>query len=229
MSGQPVLHLFPKLPAASLALADWVAARLLRAIEERGQAAVALPGGSTPGAFLIALAKQDLPWKQITLMPTDERLVPADHPRSNERMMMTCLAPAIANGAQWLSFAPDGPVHDPQGLAAGLARIIEPILPLAVVVSGMGDDGHIASLFPGDERLTDPAHRWGAIEAAYPVGLEARMTLSPPSLLSAQAVALLFSGVRKQRVFADALEKSDKPVAMLASGSAQLHVFLSQD
>lgn len=229
MSSQPVLHLFPTLPSASSSLADWVAARLLHAIEVRGHAVVALPGGSTPGAFLISLAKQDLPWKQITFMPTDERLVPGDHPRSNERMMMTCLAPAIANGARWRSFAPDGPVADPQQFAKEVARDIEPFLPLAVVVSGMGDDGHIASLFPGDERLADPAYRWSCVEAAHPTGLEPRLTLSPRALRSAQAIALLFSGMRKQKVFAEALRLKDRPVALLTDAPVPLHVFLSQD
>ncbi|MBN8533627.1 MAG: 6-phosphogluconolactonase [Rhizobiales bacterium] len=229
MSKQPVLHLFPKLASASQALAEWVGSGLRRAVEDHGQASAALPGGSTPGPFLVALAKQDLPWKFITLMPTDERFVPADHPRSNERMMMTCLAPALANGARWVSFAPDGPVAGPESLAAGIALAIEPRLPLSVVVSGMGDDGHIASLFPGDDRLADPAHLWPVVAAAYPRGHEPRLTLSPPVLRASRQIALLFSGLRKQQVFADALLARDKPVALLTDASAPLNVFLSPD
>jgi 6-phosphogluconolactonase len=229
LAKQPKLHLFPKLPSASQALANWVGSEVRRAVAARGFASVALPGGSTPGDFLIAFAKLDLPWKHITLMPTDERLVPADHPRSNERMMMTCLGPAIANGAQWLSFSPDGPVNDPDGFAAKVGEVIEPLLPLSVVVSGMGDDGHIASLFPGDERLSNPGYRWPVVAAAHPVGLEPRLSLSPPVLRSAGAIAVLFAGSRKQKVFADALAARDKPVAMLADAETTLHVFLSQD
>lgn len=229
MPKQPLLHLFPKLASASLALADWVGAGLRRSVEEHGRASVALPGGSTPGPFLIALAKQDLPWKSITLLPTDERLVPADHPRSNERMMMTCLAPALANGARWLSFAPDGPVASPEAFAADIAREVEPFLPLSITVSGMGDDGHIASLFPGDERLSDAAYPWANVVAAHPRSLEPRLTLSPPVLRSSGQIALLFSGARKQQVFADALVTRDKPVAMLTDAPAPLNVFLSQD
>jgi 6-phosphogluconolactonase len=229
MPNQPLLHLFPKLASASQALADWVGAGLRRSVEDHGRASAALPGGSTPGQFLIALAKQDLPWKSITLMPTDERLVPADHPRSNERMMMTCLAPALANGAQWLSFAPDGPVEGPETFAAEIAKVIEPLLPLSVVVSGMGDDGHIASLFPGDERLADPAFQWPHVAAAHPRGLEPRLSLSPPVLRTAQQIALLFSGSRKRQVFGEALVARDKPVALLTNAKAPLNVFLSQD
>jgi 6-phosphogluconolactonase len=229
MPKQPLLHLFPKLASASQALAEWVGAGLRRSVEDHGRASAALPGGSTPGPFLIALAKQDLPWKSITLMPTDERLVPADHPRSNERMMMSCLAPALANGARWVSFAPDGPVVSPEAFAAGIGREIEPFLPLAVTVSGMGDDGHIASLFPGDERLSRAAYPWANVVAAYPRGLEPRLTLSPPVLQSSGQIGLLFSGSRKQQVFADALATRDKPVALLTDASAPLNVFLSQD
>lgn len=229
MPRQPKLHLFPKLGAASQALADWVGAELSRSIARHGGASIALPGGSTPGAFLIALAKLDLPWKHITLMPTDERLVPADHPRSNERMMMTCLAPALANGASWKSFAPDGPVADADRFAAGIEAAITPFLPLSVVVLGMGDDGHIASLFPGDERLAEPVYRWPAVVAAHPRGLEPRLSLSPPVLRGAGRIALLFSGARKQRVFAEALTARDKPVAVLMDAPVPLDVFLSQD
>jgi 6-phosphogluconolactonase len=229
MSKQPVLHLFPKLASASQALADWVGAALRRSVEEYGRASAALPGGSTPGPFLMALAKQDLPWKVITLMPTDERLVPADHPRSNERMMRTCLAPALANGARWLSFAPDGPIAGAETHAAGIARALEPHLPLSVMVSGMGDDGHVASLFPDDERLADRDFQWPILAAAYPRGLELRLTLSPPVLRASRQVALLFSGSRKQQVFVDALVRRDKPVGLLTDAEAPLNVFLSQD
>ncbi|MGL5446949.1 MAG: 6-phosphogluconolactonase [Rhabdaerophilum sp.] len=229
MPKQPVLHFFPKLASASQSLADWCGDILRHEIEELGRASIALPGGSTPGAFLIALAKLDLPWKHITLMPTDERLVPADHPRSNERMMMSCLAPALANGAGWQSFAPDGPVIEPDAFAVGIAKAIEPFLPLSVVVLGMGDDGHIASLFPDDERLAEAAYRWPPVVAAHPRGLEPRLSLSPPALQAAGHIALLFSGARKQKVFAEALSKHDKPVALLAETETPPHVFLSQD
>lgn len=229
MPGQPKLHLFPKLGPASQALAHWAGTGLHQAVEKHGRASVALPGGSTPGPFLIALAKLDLPWKHITLMPTDERLVPADHPRSNERMMMSCLAPALANGANWRSFAPDGPVADPDRFAAGIGQAIAPFLPLSVAVLGMGDDGHIASLFPGDERLADPAYRWPPVVAAHPRGLEPRLSLSPPVLRGAGRIAVLFSGARKQRIFAEVLAARDKPVALLMDACAPLDVFLSQD
>jgi 6-phosphogluconolactonase len=229
LAKQPKLHLFPKLQSASQALADWVGAGLRRAAEEQGWASAALPGGSTPGPFLMALAKQDLPWKSITLMPTDERLVPADHPRSNDRMMLTCLAPALANGARWLSFAPDGPVAGAETHASGLAELVGPCLPLSVMVSGMGDDGHVASLFPDDERLADPDFKWPIVAAAHPRGLEPRVTLSPAVLRASGQIALLFSGARKQQVFADALVRRDKPVALLTDAEAPLNVFLSQD
>ncbi len=228
MSRHPVLHLHADLAGASQALADWVAASLRAVLEQQDRASVALPGGSTPGLFLAALGKQDLPWKRITLLPTDERFVPADHPRSNERMMRAALEPALLAGAEWLSFSSEEPSLSLEDFAAQLGEQVTRLLPLSVVVCGMGEDGHIASLFPGDEaaRMLQPAGP--SIVPAFPIGLEPRLSLSAHVLRGAQEAALLFAGEVKRQVFANALRLRDKPVTLLLTERRRLHAFVAE-
>ncbi|MCA3629355.1 MAG: 6-phosphogluconolactonase [Methylobacterium sp.] len=227
MSRRPILHLHADLAGASQALAHWVAARLLAALGQQERASVALPGGSTPGQFLAALAKQDLPWKRITLLPTDERFVPADHPRSNERMMRAALDPALRAGAEWLSFARGEPGLSPEAFAKQLAERVARLLPLDVVVCGMGEDGHIASLFPGEPQARlDP--NVPCIVPAFPIGLEPRISLSAMALREAGEAALLFSGEEKWAVFVDALRLLHKPVTLIITENRRLHVFFAK-
>lgn len=216
------------LAAASQALAEWVAAALRRALEQDERASVALPGGSTPGLFLASLARQDLPWKRITLLPTDERFVPADHPRSNERMMLAALAPALQSGARWLSFAPAEVSSYLEASATTLSKAIAPLLPITVLVSGMGEDGHICSLFPGDERLRQSG--LPPVIPAHPKGLEPRLTLSAETVLAARDKALLFGGSSKIRVMDEARGTQDVdhyPVALLLKPKREATLFLA--
>ncbi len=157
-----LLHEHGDLAAASEALADWVASAIIRQLAQQDRASIALPGGSTPGLFLAALSRQALPWDRITLLPTDERFVPADHPRSNERMMRAALAPALAAGAGWLSFASDEPGLVPHALAARLDAAVTPLLPLSVIVCGMGKTGMSPRFSRRAGRRRGASHRPGS-------------------------------------------------------------------
>jgi 6-phosphogluconolactonase len=227
MSLQPVLHRHADPEAASLALTAWVVDALRETLERQDRASVALPGGSTPALFLATLAAQDLPWKRITLLPGDERFVPADHPRSNERMMRAALRPALEAGADWLSFASNEPSLSPEDFARRLNERVMPLRPLSVVVCGMGEDGHIASLFPGDAAARLLPADQPAVVTAFPAGLEPRLSLSAPMLREARHAALLFAGERKADVFAEALRHGEKPVTLLLTEARRLHVFMA--
>lgn len=222
---EPVLHPYPDLAAASQAMAAWAAETVRRRLGEGQAGAIALPGGSTPGLFLSAFARQPLPWPRLTLLPTDERFVPADHPRSNEGMMRAALAPALAAGAAWLSFARSDSVPTPEALASGLDARVSGLLPLTLVICGMGEDGHVASLFPGDPQSRLPTGSGPAVVAVHPAGLEPRISLSAGVLRDSTEAGLLFAGATKQAVFAEALRLRDKPVTLLLAENRGLHVF----
>lgn len=169
------------------ALADWVAERLQRALLEQPVARLMVPGGQTPRRFLDALARRALPWTRIELGLTDERCVPMDSPRRNERMVAEALPPQVR-------------------LLALLDAAGEPSVRAApapdVVVIGMGEDGHVASLFPGSMVL--PAAMAASAEAILEVtdapGLERRVSRSFAGLAGRHGTALLITGTAKRQL-----------------------------
>ena len=148
-------------------LAGEVAAVLEGAIRGRGRAALAVPGGTTPAAFLTALGGHALDWGAVAVTLTDERCVRADHPRSNRRLLEETLFAGPARAAQFVA------LDDAQALSA--------LLPLDACVLGMGEDWHIASLFPGADRLDEALSvdcGAAALRLRAPGAPEARITLT---------------------------------------------------
>jgi 6-phosphogluconolactonase len=200
-SGPLIWHRFETLADASEALAEAVAVRLRAVIATRGSALIAVPGGTTPARFLAALGAHDLAWDKVTLLPTDERFVSADDPASNERMIRQAFAPLGGSRARFLSF------HRAAGdieAAAGAVSVELASLPaLDILVSGMGADGHVASLFPGEPAAAMTGRGLHAV-AAHPAGLPARISLSPARLTGAAWASLLVSGAEKAEVLTTA-------------------------
>ncbi len=186
------------------ALAKQVAADLEAAIAARGRASLAVPGGTTPAAFLKALGKEHLAWEKVTVTVTDERRVAPDSPRSNHRLVRETL---LASGAapRLLSLYRVEETW-PESLEA-VAAELEAILPPDVCVLGMGEDGHTASLFPGadqlDLALSDAAPPLLALRA--PGAAEERISLTAPVLRAAGKTYLLISGAAKLAALEGAL------------------------
>jgi 6-phosphogluconolactonase len=222
-AGPLLRHRFETLADASAALAEAVAVRLRASIEARGRALIAVPGGTTPARFLAALGGHDLPWEKVTLLPTDERFVAPDDAASNERMIRAAFAPLRDGRAGFVSFHNAG--DDLVAAAASLDRLLAGLPALDIVVSGMGADGHIASLFPGDERGLSAGPGVHAI-AASPPDLPPRLSLSPARLRGADHVCLLISGQEKDEVLASAVELPGAfPVGLLLARPQGLDVY----
>lgn len=135
--------------ADALALA--VAAALRQAIAERGQATLVVSGGRSPIAFFDALAQQALPWQRVLVSLADERWVPVNHASSNEALVRRHLLRGPAAEARFLGLYQ---VANSLEQAAELAdQALAELPPIDVLVLGMGDDGHTASLFPGSPNL----------------------------------------------------------------------------
>src|SRR5690606_11895738 len=218
-------------PPAELArlLADDVAAWLAEAIAARGAASLVVPGGSTPGLFLDALARRELDWARVRIVPSDERRVPLDSPRSNEAMSGARLLRGRAASAEFVSLLPAG--EGDEALARVAARV-RGLLPVDVCVLGFGEDGHTASLFPGADRLAealaDDAGPVLPVEA--PGAAEPRITLTAPVLRGARRVCLLFSGSAKRAVLERALKPgpvADMPVRVVLGRPGPLHLYWS--
>jgi len=192
------------------------AARAQEAIEESGRFAVALAGGSTPKATYEALARdhaEDVDWARVHVFFGDERTVPPDHEDSNYRMAHEAL----------LSRVPVGGVHRMRGESppAEAAAAYEEELrrffgaggspSLDLILLGLGEDGHTASLFPETSAL-DVTDR---LVVANPVlKLETtRLTLTIPFINAAKAVTFLVAGEGKAEALREILEGDADPRA----------------
>lgn len=223
----PEIHVFADLEAASTALARWSAERLEEAIAARGKASLAVPGGSTPQLFLEKLGQMPLDWGRITVLPTDERLVPLGHARANDTMIRTRFAPVASGLSPYLSML----LTSNEERAAAARRLhdaLVPLHPIDVVVSGMGEDAHVCSLFPGDTSIDCDGKACALVVPADPPALEPRLSLSPAALAKARHRALLFSGASKRITLEAALASGDYlqfPVLRLMHASAPLQIF----
>lgn len=205
---------------ACAALAGAVHAGLAAAITARGAASVALAGGTTPGPMFEMLSGQELAWDKVSVAPSDERCVPEDNPRSNARLLRETLLKDRAAAARLVPLAPGGEAPGPEG-PAGLSAM----LPLDILVLGMGEDMHTASLFPGADNLaaalSPDAPPVLAISA--PGAPEPRVTLTAPVLTGAAEIHLLFFGAAKRAAYETALQDGpveEAPVrALLRSGA----------
>ncbi|EPX78929.1 6-phosphogluconolactonase [Litoreibacter arenae] len=177
-------------------LANALAGELNAALMTHDTASFAVPGGSTPGPVFDALCAAPLEWERITVLAGDERRVPADHERSNERMIRARLLTSKAAAANYVSIRPDG----------DKLPDISAHLPLSVLVVGMGEDMHTASLFPGspdlEAALAPDAPDLMLVEASD--GLEPRVTLSGRVLEEAMSTHVLIAGKEKR----EALERA---------------------
>jgi 6-phosphogluconolactonase len=210
--------IFPDASSLSRTAADEVARILSAAVRQRGQAAMALAGGSTPRATYAELAAghrqgtRPAPWEQVHFFFGDERMVPLEHPDSNHRMARESLLDHLP--------LPPGHVHavPTEREPAAAARAYEEVLRqtcgsdagtprLDLVLLGMGADGHTASLFPGttalEERSAWVAPNWVPRLQAH------RVTLTFPVLQQAREVLFLVTGADKANVVREALRPRD--------------------
>lgn len=176
-----------------------IAAALRAGFAESASITLTVSGGSTPRRYLPHLAGAELAWDRVTVTLADERWVPPDDRASNERGVRELLLTGPAAAARFIpSFAPDTTI---EARARDHARIVASLMPPDVLLLGMGNDGHIASLFPGTKALWTE----GPATLAFPAAGDrhARLSIAPGAALAARRVFLVFQGADK----ADALER----------------------
>jgi len=177
------------------------------ALDARDAALIALPGDATGAAIFPGLAAQQLKWKRVTIIPTDERLVPMDDERSNVRAIAKAFLPT---GARVVPIAADIPDYRLAGNSAD-ARLQDLPWPPDLVWLGMGDDGHTAGLFVGpdlQDALDAPKARRAVGVMPDPLPADApvaRVTLTRAAILSARTILITVTGQAKRELLEGAI------------------------
>lgn len=201
--------------------AAWTAELIERAVSERGACYLALAGGETPRGCYRRLAEQpyqkSLPWSRVHVYWSDERQVPLDDPASNYGMAKAALLdlvpipagqvhPLVGDPTPALRQVPTGP--------GGLPRF-------DLVHLGLGEDGHTASLFPGDPALEERQAWLRAVRAVKPP--PDRLTLTFPVLNAARAVLFLVQGEGKRRPLAGVMAGDQQlPASRVRPGDGEI-------
>ena len=185
-----------------------------RTIQQREHRSVAISGGSTPQPLYELLATQLQQDEPITWVLVDERYVPKTDPQSNAAMIeRTLFSSGIPASHRWLSF--DTSLNDP----AATVRKFEAewdIEQLDIVMLGIGDDGHTASLFPGTPVL-DVEDRIAA-EVFVPRLDQWRVTLTKPVIRAAKLRIVLVTGASKAPIIEDVRKGVPHPITMVTEG-----------
>jgi 6-phosphogluconolactonase len=189
--------------------AERIASGIDLALAERDRAQIALAGGETPKPAYERLGNEHLPWERVDVLLGDERWVDAEDPASNALMLRRTLlaqAPALHARFHPVPTDSDAPAADAALYADLVAELCAGSPPrLDLVLLGLGDDGHTASLFPGTEATT-VTDRWATVSEGK--GLP-RITLTSPVLSAARQVIFLVSGAGKQQALRRLLDPSE--------------------
>lgn len=211
---QPEIMTYPDREMMALSLADRIATELRQNLDAIGATSLCVPGGSTPSAMFRALADLPLDWGNVTVFLNDERWVDADHPRSNTAMLRKTLLTGPAASAKYLDLF--NGAATPADAAAELAELVRPHLPITVLVLGMGDDKHTASLFPNAPGLDALLAADAAPVMAAGGGAEPRITLTAPALQSALNTHIMITGADKRAALDAAIgaDPQDAPISV---------------
>lgn len=201
----------------ALALARRIVSDLRAALARRERAVLAVPGGSTPGPVFDLLGGLDLDWGRVDILPTDERWVPPQDPRSNARLIRGRLMTEGAAAARLVPLWTDA--ETPEAGLVAVTDAVAAVLPVDVAVLGMGADGHVASLFPGGDHLAAALDKGAppVLPMRAPAAPEPRITLTLPVLRDAFALHILITSDEKRAVIegAKGRDPAELPVAAL--------------
>lgn len=205
------LHVAANAEELARKTAEQLASMIDLALAERDRAQIALAGGSTPRAAYLRLGAEHLPWDRVDVLLGDERWVRPDDLASNARLLQESLL--VDGPGRQASFHPV-PTHlpTPEASADAYADLLIQLCggeppKLDVVLLGLGEDGHTASLFPG---TSAPLVRDRWVTTGAGKGLP-RITLTAPALSAARSVVFLVSGAGKRQALERLLDPQESP------------------
>jgi 6-phosphogluconolactonase len=212
------------------AAAEAAALAIAEALTDPGPRTLVATGGRTPWPAYDALSKMDLAWDEITVTQTDERFVEPSSEDSNARLIRERLLTGKAARARFVPLKGDG--SNPEADAKAAEAQLAPLLPTAATLLGMGDDGHIGSIFPSDPRLADWLDPNGerlviGVTTAGEKPYVPRISMTVRALLSTGLLTILITGEGKRKLMERALSgDASLPVsAVLRQDRAPLRIF----
>ena len=213
------------------ALANDIAERLRDVLSLQSRVVLALSGGRSPQIVLPRLAHASVDWSLVDLTLSDERWVPPNDPASNAAMIERCF---LDEGGSGINFLPLWTKDTPHGAGPALAdtRLRSLTMPPDIIYLGIGEDGHVASLFPADTAVAFTASDGFTLAtlAAASQAPQKRISLDLPTLLGAATIYLHFGGKAKASVYEQALKMTTPSAALplsliVQSGHPDIRVF----
>jgi 6-phosphogluconolactonase len=195
-----------------IALADKVFEILQKAIYLHGKASIAVSGGSTPKGFFKALSNKSLDWEKVTITLADERWVDINSDDSNTRLVHEHLLQNKATIAKFFNLK-QSEILCEKTLADLNVAVNNTLLPLDVLILGMGEDGHTASLFPCSEQIKsglDINNKNALIIVEPTTAPHQRITFSFAALSQSKNIFLHLCGHNKKQVLDKALSGDDE-------------------
>ena len=194
---------FENTSAQDAELVSKVVDLLSMAIEQHGSASLVVSGGRTPKGFFHLLSQEFLDWSKVTVTLADERWVDADHKDSNEKLVQENLLINEACVARFVALK--NSATSAQAGETSIDQDLSAIGRFTLVILGMGDDGHTASLFPGSEALNIGLDMESGRQCLAVQPLDApheRMSMTLPRLLDSEQIIVHISGENKGKVLA---------------------------
>jgi 6-phosphogluconolactonase len=212
-----VTHEYTDAKALVDAFSEKLAGIIKQAISLKGSASIAVSGGSTPKPLFQALSRIDLPWSKVNITLADERWVDNLDDASNEKLVRENLLVNHASSAHFISMTTRDENAE-NAVDEISARLSEMGLPLDVLILGMGEDGHTASLFPCSAQIEEGLNvaRQTPVLATQPTTApHQRMSLSLAEIIKSKHVFLHITGEKKRKVLEDAIANHtfiEKPI-----------------
>lgn len=203
------INTFPDSNSLNSAFAAEISRKLSAAIAQQGSAVLAVSGGKTPLPLFRALAQTDLPWQHVTVTLADDRFLPDTAADSNERLVKEALLQDKAAAARFVSLYQ--PAASAEAAVPALLARVQNLADFDVLILGMGEDGHTASLFPCCAELAAGlADNAPDLLATNPTTAPyQRISFSKQRLLRAKAIYLHLVGAKKRQVLEQAVAGTD--------------------
>lgn len=176
---------------------DYSAKILSDALTQYRKTSLVVPGGNTPRHYLPSFGRQSLRWRDVTVTLSDERWVDTTTAASNERLINQHFLAYMPEAADFVGLKTDHSKPE-QAIETVNKRLANLPLPFNLTVLGLGEDGHIASLFPGMNPDLENNHL--CIAAEPPVAPSSRLSLSLPLLASSRNIAVVVTGAAKRQL-----------------------------